>query len=65
MNGPSAAVSWWIACAAEKELDLAVSEDTETVLNGTALKCYVIVNRVKNLRMPQFIRYEDFRKWFV
>ena len=54
-----------VAAASPSSLDIVVSEDNETMLNEISLKCYKIVNHIKNARTPQFIGYKDFRKWFV
>ena len=54
-----------VAAASLSSLDIVVSEDNETMLNEIAIKCYRIVNQIKNLKVPQFIGYKDFRKWFV
>ena len=54
-----------VAAASLSSLDIVVSEDNETMLNEHALKCYRIVNQIKNMKLPKFIGYRDFRKWFV
>lgn len=54
-----------VAAASLNSLDVVVSEDNETMMNEIALKCYKIVNQIKNLDMPKFISYKHFKRWFV
>jgi len=54
-----------VAGASLASLDVVVSEDNHTMLGELEVKCYTIVNQIKNLKMPQFIGYQEFRKWFV
>ena len=51
-----------VATASVYELDIVVSDDRKTMLSPNALKAYDVVNRIRNLRMPNFIGYNDFRR---
>ena len=50
------------ACASLNSLDIVVSNDKKTMLSEQALKSYKIVNQIKNIRMPRFLDYEEFKK---
>ena len=50
-----------IACASLKNLDVVVSHDTKTMFHELAIKAYTSVNKINNLRLPEFIGYEKFK----
>ncbi len=54
-----------VACAACNNLDVVVSEDSKTLVSSNALKAYKIVNTVLNLRMPEFVNYNKFKRWLA
>lgn len=51
-----------VACASVKEINIVVSEDNATLASELALKAYAQVSQEKGLYLPQFIRYEQFKK---
>ncbi|MBU1622272.1 MAG: hypothetical protein KKH52_00110 [Nanoarchaeota archaeon] len=50
-----------IACASLKNLDLVVSNDLRTMLSDWAIKAYIAVNRINNIKLPKHINYEEFK----
>lgn len=50
-----------IACASLKNLDVVVSHDTKTMFHELAIKAYTSVNKINNLKLPEFIGYEKFK----
>jgi hypothetical protein len=50
-----------VACASLHDLDLVVSEDNHSMLTDNALRAYKNVNKIKELKLPDFISYEDFK----
>lgn len=50
-----------IACASLKNLDVIVSHDTKTMFHELAIKAYTSVNKINNLKLPEFISYEKFK----
>ncbi|MBI2172973.1 MAG: hypothetical protein HYT73_02050 [Candidatus Aenigmarchaeota archaeon] len=53
-----------VACASIHELDIVVSDDTNTMLSKEALKSYKIVNTLRKYKLPDFIGFEKFRRSF-
>ncbi len=51
-----------VACASANEVDVVVSEDEKTMLSDEFVTAYRIVNNIRKLRIPEFIRYEKFRR---
>lgn len=51
-----------VACATIKVMDLVVSDDAHSLLTENALKAYQLVNTVKRLHLPTFIRYGEFKE---
>ena len=51
-----------VACASQKQLDIVVSEDKHSLLTENALKAYQLVNDIKKIRTPNFLRYAEFKK---
>ena len=41
-----------------------LNEDKKTMLSANALKAYEIVNKIRNLKMPNFVGYNNFRRLF-
>jgi len=53
-----------VSCASAHAIDIVVSEDKKTMQAAQALKAYAIVNALGHKRMPSFIDYPRFRRWF-
>jgi predicted nucleic acid-binding protein len=51
-----------IACASLKRMDIVVSEDMKTMLGNDEIKTYRLVNKIKNIKNPNFINYEKFKE---
>ena len=54
-----------VACASLNGLDIVASDDCHSLCSERALQAYRIVNDLKRLRTPMFLRYLEFRRWFV
>ncbi len=54
-----------IACAALRLMDVVVSDDRSTMLNKYAIKAYEIVNKLQNMRTPNFISYDEFKEKLI
>lgn len=50
-----------VATATLSNLSIVYSEDNKTMCSGEALKSYELVNRIKELKTPEFKSYEGFR----
>lgn len=53
-----------IACASLNNMDIVVSEDNRTMFSEHSLKAYALINKTLNLRNPEFIDYDKFKRWF-
>ena len=51
-----------VGSASLNYLDIVVSNDNKTMLSDKSIKAYRIVNSLKNIRMPRFMSYEEFKK---
>lgn len=51
-----------VACATIHSIDILVSNDNKTMLSSESKKAYSSVNKIKKLRTPNFIGFEDFKK---
>ncbi len=51
-----------VACATCKRMDILVSNDNYTMLTENAIRAYNLINKTKNLKMPQFINYAEFKR---
>ncbi len=51
-----------VACASVNNLDLVVSEDRKTMLSEISINSYKSVNGLYRYKMPEFIRFEKFKK---
>ncbi len=51
-----------VACATLKQMDIVVSEDVHSLLTENALKAYQLINTIKKLTSPSFIRYREFKE---
>ncbi|MBS3138283.1 hypothetical protein J4207_01100 [Candidatus Woesearchaeota archaeon] len=49
-----------VACASLHDLNIVVSNDDTSMLSEVALTAYKAVNKINDLKMPQFIDYYDF-----
>jgi predicted nucleic acid-binding protein len=54
-----------VACATLNNLDIVVSDDCHSFCSEKAMQAYKIVNALFKLRTPKFIRYLEFKRWFV
>ncbi len=50
-----------VACASIKELDIIISNDIRSMLSDNAVKAYELVNEINKLKVPRFIKYEEFK----
>lgn len=50
-----------IACASLKNLSIVVSEDVRTMFGELALKAYTLINEQRNLSLPEFVSYFEFK----
>jgi len=53
-----------IACASVNNMDIVVSEDSRTMFSEHSLKAYTLINKTLNLRSPEFVDYNKFKRWF-
>lgn len=51
-----------VSCAALNNLDIVVSEDSESMRSELSMKTYRIVNQLRKLRTPEFYTYDQFRR---
>ena len=51
-----------VACASIKELDIVISNDIRSMLSDNAVKAYILVNEINKLKVPRFIKYEEFKR---
>ncbi len=51
-----------VSFASIKKLDIVISEDVRSMLSDAAKHAYAIVNEIENLRVPSFIRFDEFSK---
>ncbi len=54
-----------IATATIYQLDIVVSDDERSMLSGSAVKAYSIVNAKYGLKNPMFKKYGDFKKEII
>ncbi|MBU0628850.1 MAG: hypothetical protein KKC75_06685 [Nanoarchaeota archaeon] len=53
-----------VAAAALNNLDIVISDDCPSICSDKALQSYKIINALKRLRTPNFVRYLEFKRWF-
>lgn len=53
-----------VACASLNNLDIVVSDDCHSLCSEKAVQSYKIVNDLRKLRTPNFLRYNEFKRWF-
>ena len=46
-------------------LDIVVSDDCHSLCSEKAVQSYKIVNDLKKLRTPNFLRYNELKRWFA
>lgn len=51
------------ACASVHKIDVLVSDDDKTMLSPEAKKAYASVNEINKLKTPDFIGFEEFKKF--
>ena len=51
-----------VACASIHNIDVLVSDDNKTLLSPESKKAYNSVNNINNLRTPNFMGFEEFKK---
>ncbi len=54
-----------VSAAVLHGLDIVVSNDEKTMFAENALKAYRLIADVKKAKLPNFIVYDKFRRWFV
>jgi|SRR3989338_3658529 len=54
-----------VACASLNNLDIVVSDDCHSLCSEKAVQSYKIVNDLKKLRTPNFLRYNELKRWFA
>ena len=52
-----------VACAAIHNIDILVSNDSKTMLSTSSKKAYTSVNGIRKLITPDFIDFEEFKKF--
>ena len=50
-----------VACAADKGMDIIVSNDHASLLSEVSLRAYALVNETLRLKNPEFIDYREFK----
>lgn len=51
-----------VACASKKDMDIVVSQDEKSMRTENAVRAYRIVNENSDIRTPEFIDYEQFKR---
>ena len=52
-----------VACASIHKIDVLVSDDNRTMLSPESKKAYASVNEINKLKTPDFIGFEEFKKY--
>ena len=52
-----------VACASVHDIDVLVSNDNKTMLSPESKKAYNSVNEINKLKTPDFIGFEEFKKF--
>ena len=51
-----------VACASAKGMDILVSNDNSTMLTENAVRAYNLINKTRNIKMPDFTDYLNFKR---